>query len=59
MQEDEEFDETLLVETLLGGPDVSYAALYSPIGELVIYAALISMIRKFAGKYVDNAKLLA
>jgi hypothetical protein len=44
MQEDEEFDETLLVETLLGGPDVSHAAPYSPIGELVIYAAPISLI---------------
>jgi len=44
MQNDEEFDGTLLVETLLGGPDVSYAALYSPMGEFVIYAAPISLI---------------
>jgi hypothetical protein len=32
MQDDEDFDGTLLVETILNAPDVSYAALYSPVG---------------------------
>jgi hypothetical protein len=37
MQDDDAIDKTLLVETILGAPDLTYSALYSSAGEFMIY----------------------
>jgi hypothetical protein len=44
MEDDDEIDTTLLVETILNAPDVSYAALYSPASDFMIYAMPIGII---------------
>jgi hypothetical protein len=43
-QDDDPIDKTLLVETILGAPDLTYAALYSPAGEFMIYAIPMTIV---------------
>jgi hypothetical protein len=43
-EDDDPIDKTLLVETILGAPDLTYAALYSPAGEFMIYAIPITIV---------------
>lgn len=44
MPDDDLIDKTLLIETALGGPDLTYAALYSPAREFLISVLPIALV---------------